>query len=104
MPGASVSKFTLLKTRYKSIPKWLRAVIIILLSLLLLLVLAWFVLAWYISSHKEELLSKITTEVSEHIDGNFHIDDMEPALLKGFPNISVRLKGVTLSDRYVQHP
>jgi hypothetical protein len=98
MPLNQESKFKSLKTRYKSIPKWVRAVIIILLSLLLLLVLAWFVLAWYISNHKKELLAKITTEVSENIDGNFHIVDMEPAMLKGFPNISVRLKGVTLSD------
>lgn len=98
MPANSQSKIQSFKTRYKSIPKWVRAIIIILLSLLLLLVLAWFILAWYINNHKKELLATITTEVSENMDGNFHIDDMEPALLKGFPNISVRLKGVTLSD------
>lgn len=92
------SKLKTLKTRYKRIPKWVRVIIIMLVSLLLLLVIAWFVLAWYISSHKKELLAKITTSVSENIDGNFHIDDMEPAMLKGFPNISVRLKGVSLSD------
>lgn len=92
------SRLQSFKARYKRIPKWVRAIIIVLLSLLLLLVIAWFVLAWYISSHKQELLSRITAGVSENVDGNFHINDMEPAMLKGFPNISVRLEGVTLSD------
>ncbi|WP_118972311.1 AsmA family protein [Taibaiella koreensis] len=86
------------RTKYKLLPKWAKIIIVSFLILLLLLVIAWFVMAWYINSHKKELLATITTEVSEKIDGNFHIDDMEPALLKGFPNISVRLKGVTLSD------
>ncbi|WP_157977056.1 AsmA family protein [Taibaiella helva] len=80
------------------LPRWAKIIIITFLILLLILIIAWFVMAWYISSHKKELLAKITTEVSGKIDGNFHIEDMEPALLKGFPNISVRLKGVSLSD------
>lgn len=86
------------RSRYKLLPRWLKVILIGLLVFLLLLVVAWFVMSWYINGHKKELLAKITAEVSESIDGNFHIDDMEPALLNGFPNISVRLKGVTLSD------
>lgn len=86
------------KARYKGLPRWAKGVLITLLSLIIVVIVAWFVMAWYINSHKKELLAKITTAVSENIDGNFHIDDMEPALLNGFPNISVRLKGVTLSD------
>lgn len=80
------------------LPRWAKGTIITLLSLLLLIVIAWLIMAWYISSHKKELLAQITAQVSEKIDGNFHIEDMEPALLKGFPNVSVRLRGVTLSD------
>jgi uncharacterized protein involved in outer membrane biogenesis len=92
------------RARYRKLPRWAKGIIITLLSLLLLAVIGWFVLAWYINSHKKELLARITTEVSENIDGNFHISDMEPALLNGFPNISVRLMGVTLSDSmYHQH-
>jgi len=86
------------RKKYKMLPRWAKIIIITFLILLLILIIAWFVMAWYISSHKKELLAKITTEVSGKIDGNFHIEDMEPALLKGFPNISVRLKGVSLSD------
>lgn len=86
------------KARYKGFPRWLKGIIITLFVLLILIVAGWFVMAWYINGHKKELLAQITETVGENIDGNFHIDDMEPALLKGFPNISVRLKGVTLSD------
>jgi hypothetical protein len=85
------------KTGYRRIPRWGRITIITILAFLLLLVIFWFVMLWYINSHKQELLTRITTEVSDNIDGNFHIDDMEPSL-KSFPNISVRLTGVTLSD------
>jgi len=98
---ASVEKENLLsrgRKRYSLLPKWAKITLIVLLVLMLLVIAAWFVMAWYINSHKKELLAKITAEVSEKIDGNFHIQDMEPALLKSFPNISVRLEGVTLSD------
>ncbi len=92
------------RARYRKLPRWAKGIIITLLLLLTVLIIGWFVMAWYINSHKKELLARITTEVSESIDGNFHINDMEPALLKGFPNISVRLIGVTLSDSmYHQH-
>lgn len=86
------------RSRYRKLPRWGKAILITLLILVVLIIVAWFIMSWYINSHKKELLSKITTAVSESVDGNFHIDDMEPALLKGFPNIAVRLKGVTLSD------
>lgn len=86
------------RARYKKLPKWGKGLLITFLVLLVLMVIGWFVMAWYINSHKKELLARVTAEVSDNIEGNFHIEDMEPALLKGFPNISVRLKGVTLSD------
>lgn len=86
------------KARYQGFPRWIKGIIISLVGLFVLVIAGWFVMAWYINGHKQELLAKITTAVSDNIDGNFHIGDMEPALLKGFPNISVRLKDVTLSD------
>lgn len=86
------------RARYKGFPRWLKGIIISFIVFIILLIIGWFVIAWYIDGHKKELLAKITAEVSDNVDGNFHIDDMEPALLNSFPNISVRLKGVTLSD------
>jgi hypothetical protein len=86
------------KARYKGFPRWLKGIIISFIIFIILLIIGWFVVAWYIDGHKKELLARITAEVSDNVDGNFHIDDMEPALLNSFPNISIRLKGVTLSD------
>jgi hypothetical protein len=86
------------KARYKGFPRWLKGIIISFIVFIILLIIGWFVVVWYIDGHKKELLARITAEVSDNVDGNFHIDDMEPALLNSFPNISVRLKGVTLSD------
>jgi hypothetical protein len=92
------------KEKYKGLPRWAKVIIIALMSFLILLVIGWFVLSWYINHHKKEILVKITTAVSESMEGNFHIDDIEPALLQSFPSISVRLKGVTLSDSlYYKH-
>jgi hypothetical protein len=92
------------KATYKGWPRWAKIIIAGLLSLLILMVIGWFVISWYVNHHKKEILSKITAAVSESVDGNFHIDDIEPALLQGFPNIAIRLKGVTLSDSlYYQH-
>jgi uncharacterized protein involved in outer membrane biogenesis len=91
------------KARYKTLPRWGKIVLYVAAAFLLLLIAGWIVAAWYINSHKKELLHKITSSVSEQIDGNFQIKDMEPALLTGFPHISVRLKDVSLSDSMYQH-
>jgi len=92
------------REKYKGLPRWAKVIIVCLLAVIFLLVLSWFAMSYYINHHKRELLSKITAEVSEQVEGNFHIEDIEPALLQGFPNIAVRLKNVTLSDSlYYQH-
>ncbi len=92
------------KAQYLKLPQWAKITTIIFLSSLMLLAIAWLVMAWYINNHKKELLEKITSAVSDNINGNFHIEDMEPALLKGFPNVGIRLAGVTLSDSmYASH-
>ncbi|MDE1191244.1 MAG: AsmA-like C-terminal region-containing protein [Arachidicoccus sp.] len=82
----------------KNLPKWLRIIIIVFASLILLNIIIGAGIAWYIKAHKQELLKKIATSVSNKLEGNFHIDDMKPALFRGFPNAAVELEGITLSD------
>ncbi len=82
----------------KRMPKWLRVVVVVIASILLLDMVVWFGASWYIHAHKLELIKKISVRVSEHLNGNFHIDDMEPVLLRGFPNLALELDGITLSD------
>ena len=82
----------------KTKAKWIKISAFILAGLILLLTLAYFALNWYVKSHKQELLTSITEKISSQISGNFEIEDMEPALLHSFPNVSVRLINVSLQD------
>lgn len=84
--------------------KWLKIVLITLGAIIIILTAGWFILTAYIQNHKKEILSDITEKISDNISGKLTIRDMEPALLKSFPDISVRLDSVTLSDSlYAQH-
>ncbi|HTN37572.1 MAG TPA: AsmA-like C-terminal region-containing protein [Arachidicoccus sp.] len=85
----------------RKFPKWAKIVSIVLGSLFVLLVLLWLLAGWYVNSHKEALLKKITTYVSEHLDGQFKIGDMQPALFKGFPDVSLELEDVSLGDSLI---
>lgn len=87
--------FRLFYSRYR---KWFKALFYTVAIILLLFVAVWLLMAWYISRHKAELLQTISATANEQLHGNLTIEDMEPALLKGFPNIAIELKGVALSD------
>lgn len=96
-----------LTRNYKSWPKWVRVILISFICLIALLMLAWAGVAWYVKSHKKELLANITRQLSEQVDGTLTVSDIEPAFWKDFPNVSLRLKDVKLSDSLVnqhKHP
>ncbi len=60
--------------------------------------------AWYIHANKAAFLAQITTQANERINGQLTIEDMEPSLIRSFPNISIALKKVVLRDSlYAQH-
>lgn len=84
--------------------KWIRITLItggILIALLLLLFLG---MTWYIHANKDNFLKQITAQVNDRLSGNLTIEDMEPSLLKSFPNVSIGLKKVVLQDSlYQQH-
>lgn len=79
-------------------PRWLRISLISAGSLFALIILLWFILALVVRSRKEAILAEITQQLGSRINGNLVIEDMEPSLLRGFPNISVTLKNVSLKD------
>jgi hypothetical protein len=56
--------------------------------------LAWIGLAAYVYTHKKEILSSITTQLNENLNGKLTINRMEPSLIRGFPGISVALEDV----------
>jgi hypothetical protein len=63
-----------------------------------LILLSWLILAAYVSMHKKQLLESITKQLNENLSGKLTIGSMEPALIRGFPGISVVLKNVLLRD------
>src|SRR5258707_287588 len=63
-----------------------------------IILLAWLGLAWYINAHKEEILARVTSALSEQMRGELRIRAMEPSLFRSFPDISLVLKDVSLRD------
>ncbi|MBO9154421.1 AsmA family protein [Chitinophaga sp. GCM10012297] len=85
-------------------PRWLRITLISAGSLLVVVIILWFVLALVVRGRKAEILAEITAQLSDRISGNLEIQDMEPSLIRSFPNISVTLKNVSLKDSmYATH-
>lgn len=84
--------------------KWLKRILYVLGSLLVLLLIGWGVLYWYVSTHKQELISKLEQTVGEKIEGKLTIEDIQPDFFKTFPNMAIRLDGLSLVDSmYEQH-
>lgn len=78
--------------------KWIRIPLIVIGSFFLLSVLSWLILAAYVHSNKRHFLQNITAQLNENINGHVEIKNINLALLKGFPGISVDLDNVTLRD------
>ncbi|SHL49253.1 AsmA family protein [Chitinophaga jiangningensis] len=78
--------------------KWLRLTLIILGGFLVLIFLLFLGLALYIKANKAAFLDQVTAQINDKIDGKVLIADMEPSLIRNFPNISLGLKQVQLQD------
>jgi uncharacterized protein involved in outer membrane biogenesis len=79
--------------------KWLRITLIVSGSLLGMLVLLWLGLALYIRHNKADILQQISDKLNDRLHGGtLVIKDMEPSLVRSFPNVSVALEGVSIKD------
>lgn len=79
--------------------KRIRIALIVFGSLLGVFVILWLGLAWYIRQHKKELLQQISTVLNDRLNGGqLSIKDMEPSLVRSFPDISVSLQEVFIKD------
>lgn len=79
-------------------PRWVRISLISLGSLIILVIILWLVLALVIRNNKQVILREITEQLGSRINGTLEIRDMDPSLLRSFPNVSITLKDVTLKD------
>ena len=86
-----------LEKRHK-LPRWLKLSLKILLGIFLFIVVAYMALAFYVNTHKKEILTSITAEINENINGKLTAESMDPTFLQGFPRISLRLKNVIVKD------
>ncbi|RAJ79315.1 AsmA-like protein [Chitinophaga dinghuensis] len=78
--------------------KWLRLTLFIAGGILGVLILLFLGLALYIRANKADFLKQITEQIDGRISGKLTIGDMEPSLVRNFPNISLNLSKVQLQD------
>jgi len=79
--------------------KWLRITLIVSGSLIGLLILLWLGLAWHIRHNKDQILRQISDRLNDRLHGGeLLIKDMEPSLVRSFPDVSVALEGVSVKD------
>ena len=78
--------------------RWTRISLKVVGIFLAVILVAWLGVAAYVNTYKKELLQTITTQLNDSIKGTLSIESMEPALIRGFPGISISLKNVTLRD------
>jgi hypothetical protein len=85
--------------------KRIRIALIVFGSLLGVFVILWVGLAWYIRQHKTELLHQISDILNDRLHGGqLIIKDMEPSLVRSFPDVSVSLEDVSVTDSlWAQH-
>ncbi len=79
-------------------PKSIKIILTIIGSAFGLVLLLWLGIAAYVTINKKTLLETVTAELNDGINGELSIENMEPALIQGFPGISVSLKNVLLRD------
>jgi hypothetical protein len=85
-------------------PRWTKILLKVAGILLSLVIVSWLAIAGYVQTHKKQLLTSITSQLNENLTGILKIEKMEPALIRGFPGISVTLTNVVLRDSlWTQH-
>ena len=78
--------------------RWIKVALKFVGIFLAVVVIAWMAIAAYVHTHKKQLLDSITAQLNENLSGTLTIEKMEPALIRGFPGISVTLTNVLLRD------
>ncbi len=68
----------------------------------ILFFLVWGGATWYIESNKTKLLEFIQTSASGSVNGNVAIGDISLELWSNLPNITVKLKNISISDSLIE--
>lgn len=78
--------------------KFIRYGLRVLVSAVILLLIVWIGIWAYIRLNKANLITKITTRITEKSNAETTIDDLSASLLRTFPFISLELTGVVIKD------
>ncbi|RYY31057.1 MAG: AsmA family protein [Chitinophagaceae bacterium] len=62
------------------------------------LIIFWLAILWYVSSHKADIISQVTEELSLQTNGKVDIGDLDPAFFQTFPFLSLRLTNISIRD------
>ena len=79
-------------------PRWTKIILKVAGVLFAIVLIGWIAFAAYVHTHKKELLASITTQLNDDLSGSLTIGKMEPALIQGFPGISVTLTNILVRD------
>ena len=52
----------------------------------------------YVSAHKQELIGKVKKEVSEKLNGNVQIGNIDLSFFQNFPSVSILFENVSITD------
>jgi hypothetical protein len=75
--------------------------VVILVGVILVLYFALFI---YVSTHKKAIIKQVTEEVGKELNGNVSIGDVDLSFFSTFPNLSVFLHKVVITDSlFAQH-
>jgi hypothetical protein len=75
--------------------------VVILVGVILVLYFALFI---YVSTHKKAIIKQVTEEVGKELNGNVSIGDVDLSFFSTFPNLSVFLHNVVITDSlFAQH-
>ncbi len=84
--------------------KFVKISLKILAGVIVLLIVLFTIAVIYVHFNKDKIIAELRTQVSNSIRGDVQINDIDISLLSNFPNIAVRLNGVTIVDSQYRKP
>lgn len=79
-------------------PRYLKISLKVLAVIIGIIAVLWTGIIAFVHYNKEKFAAIITRQINDHIRGTIIIEEIEPTIVKGFPDISFELKNITLKD------
>lgn len=84
--------------------RWPRILLRIAIAIFVMVAILYAGVSWYASSHEKRIIATITENLKDQVSGKLQIEGISISLLRDFPQVSIVLNDVMLSDSlYEQH-